>query len=380
MLLAELKYWVWFSNSVGNCRVHANELLESAGGDPAQVYKMSREALRGTGIEEELLNALSNKDLSAAEKEIKIAERFNIRLLSRESKGYPEDLLATRDAPYVLYMRGTSDETGDGFLRIGIVGSRRASDYGLKVAYDLGYGLAKRGVVVVSGLATGIDSEAHRGVVEAGGKTMAVLGCGVNMVYPKDNSQIMVDVMKHGQVISEFPFDTPPFKWNFPQRNRIISGICHGIVVVEAEEVSGTSITAGLALEQGKELFAVPGNINSPTSVGTNRLIKNGATPVTCTGDILEAFEGFELEEEEPEFVQKTKSDPLIPVEPEDEGPMPEQVILEAIRTEALTVDEISAKTGIPLPQVSGIMTVMEISGLADAVPGHKYIKTSKIS
>ena len=310
----------------------------------------------------------------------KIAEKFNIRLLSRESEDYPEDLLAINDAPYVLYMRGTSDETGDGFLRIGIIGSRRASDYGMKVAYGLGYALAKRGVVVVSGLATGIDSEAHRGAVEAGGKTIAILGCGVNLVYPKDNAQIMVDVMKHGQVISEFPFDTPPYKWNFPQRNRIISGISHGIVVVEAEEVSGTAITAGLALEQGKELFAVPGNINSPTSVGTNRLIKNGATPVTCVNDILEMFEGFELNEEEPEFVPEIKvKNSGAEVAGTEEELMPEQIIFEAIRTEALTVDEISAKTGIPLPQLSGIMTCMEISGLVDAVPGHKYIKTSKI-
>lgn len=378
--MAELKYWIWFSNSVGNSRVQANELLETAGGDPAEIYKMNRETLKANGVSAELLNALSNKDLKAAEKEIKIAEKFNIRLLSRESEGYPGDLLATPDAPYVLYMRGTSDETGDGFLRIGIIGSRRASEYGLKVAYDLGYALAKRGVVVVSGLATGIDSEAHRGAVEANGKTMAVLGCGVNLVYPADNSQIMVDVMKHGQVISEFPFDTPPYKWNFPQRNRIISGLCHGIVVVEAEEVSGTSITASHALEQGKELFAVPGSIYSPTSVGTNRLIRNGATPVTCVNDILEVFEGFELTREEPEFIAEVKAEPVVyEVQSDDEEVMPEQVILQAIRTEALTVDEISAKTGIPLPQASGIMTVMEISGLVDAVPGHKYIKTSKI-
>lgn len=378
--MAELKYWIWFSNSVGNSRVHASELLEAAGGDPAEIYKMSRETLKENGADNELLTALSNKDLKAAEKEIKIAEKFNIRLLSRESEGYPEDLLAIPDAPYVLYMRGTSDETGDGFLRIGIIGSRKASDYGLKVAYDLGYALAKRGAVVVSGLATGIDSEAHRGAVEAGGKTMAVLGCGVNLVYPADNSQIMVDVMKHGQVISEFPFDTPPYRWNFPQRNRIISGLCHGLVVVEAEEVSGTSITAGHALDQGKELFAVPGSIYSPTSVGTNRLIRNGATPVTCVNDILEMFEGFELSDEEPEFACEEKKESFaLETEENTDEVMPEQIILEAIRTEALTVDEISEKTGLPLPQVSGIMTVMEISGLADAVPGHKYIKTAKI-
>ena len=343
---------------------------------------MSRSTLEGNGLEEELTVALSNKDLKAAEKEIKIAEKYNIRLLSRESEDYPEVLREIDDAPYVLYMRGTSDETGDGFLRIGMVGSRRASEYGMKVSYDLAYSLAKRGVVIVSGMATGIDAQAHKGAIDAGGKTLAVLGCGVNLVYPKDNSQLMVDIMKNGQVISEFPFDTPPYKWNFPQRNRIISGLCHGLIVVEAEEVSGTSITAGLALEQGKELFAVPGNINSPTSVGTNRLIKNGANPVTCAADVLEMFDGFEFEPEAPEFVSQTENQPSesgLAISAE-EGPMPEQIILEAIRTEALTVDEISVKTGLPLPQISSVMTIMEISGLVDAVPGHKYIKTSKIS
>lgn len=378
--MAELKYWIWFSNSVGNHRVQANELLESVGGDPGEIYKMSRETIKATGVEEELLTALSNKDLRGAEKEIKIAEKFNIRLVSRESEGYPEDFKAIQDSPYVVYMRGTSDETGDETLRVAIIGSRRASDYGLKVAYDLAYSLAKRGVVIVSGMATGIDAQAHQGAVDAGGKTIAVLGCGVNVLYPKDNANLMIDIMKHGQVMSEFPFDTPPYKWNFPQRNRLISGISHGLIVVEAEEVSGTSITAGLALEQGKELFAVPGNINSPTSVGTNRLIKNGATPVTCTADVLEMFEGFQFDEQEPEYIQAENKQSEQEQKLSDDGPMPEQIILEAIRTEALTVDEISARTGLPLPQVSGIMTIMEISGLADAVPGHKYIKTSKIS
>ena len=380
--MAELKYWVWLSNNARNHRNAIVKLLDNVGNNPEEIYKMSREALKEEGIEAELLASLSNKDLSAAEKEIKIAEKFNIRLLSLEDDEYPEALKEINDPPYVLYMRGPSDETGDGFLRIAIIGSRKASAYGLGVAHDLAYSLAKRGVVIVSGMATGIDGAAHMGAVEAGGKTIGVLGCGVNLVYPKDNAQLMVDIMKNGQVISEFPFDTPPYKWNFPQRNRIISGLCHGVVVVEAEEVSGTSITASVALEQGREVFAVPGNINSPTSVGTNRLIKNGAIPVTCAADILEMFEGFEFEAEEPEYETAKAAENLIAeaASEDDEGPMPEKVILDAIRTDALTVDEISVKTGLPLAQVSSIMTIMEISGLADALPGHKYIKTSKIS
>lgn len=378
--MAELKMWVWFAQAVGNYHIRANELLEFAGGDPEAVYKMTVPELKNAGIREpELMQGLSSKDLRAAEKEIRIAEKYNIKLVSKEDEGYPSDLLDIEDAPYVLYMRGTSDDTSSEQLRIAVIGSRKASSYGLSVAHDLSYALAKRGVVIVSGMATGIDGAAHRGAIEAGGKTIGVLGCGVNVVYPKDNNQLMVDIMKNGEVISEFPFDTPPYKWNFPQRNRIISGISHGLIVIEAEEVSGTSITAGLALEQGRELFAVPGNITSPTSVGTNRLIKNGAIPVTCSEDILAQFQDFEFidEAEEPEeIVNSPKPETQAS---DEEGPMPEQIILAAIRTEALTSDEISMKTGLPLPQVNSIMTVMELSGLAEALPGKKYIKTSKI-
>ena len=377
--MADLKYWVWYSISAGTHRAAAARLFEIAGKDPEQIYKMSREQLVKYGVtDEELLRALSSKDLSAAEKEMRIAEKFNIKLLCPEDEEYPADLLNINDNPYVLYIRGTSDETTEDKLRIAIIGSRRASSYGLGVAYDLAYALAKRGVVVVSGMATGIDAQAHKGAIEAGGKTIGVLGCGVNVVYPQDNSQLMVDIMKNGEVMSEFPFDTPPYKWNFPQRNRIISGLCHGVVVVEAEEISGTTITANLALEQGRELFAVPGNINSPASVGTNRLIKEGAVPVTCVNDILGQFPDFDFDEEAP-VEEKQVMENLTENKEETEEIMPEQVILEAIRLEALSADEISEKTGLAVSQVSSIMTIMEISGLVEAMPGRKYIKTSKL-
>ena len=374
--MENIKYWLWFSLAAGKQRVSANKLLENF--SPEEIYKMSESELRREGVSGgELLDALSNKDLRAAEKELAVANKYNIQLVCPEDENYPEDLKNIDDPPYVLYRRGTSDETGDDRLRIAIIGSRRASDYGLKIAYELAFELAKRGVVIISGMATGIDSAAHDGAVDAGGKTIAVLGCGVNVVYPKENSSRMINIMKNGEVMTEFPFDTPPYRWNFPQRNRMISGLAHGVIVVEAEEVSGTTITAKLALEQGKELFAVPGNISSPNSVGTNRLIKNGAYIVTCVNDVLEQFEGFELiNSPEPEYEENTlKKEPQNP----DDEIMPEQIILDAIRVNALTVDEISAKTGLELPQINSVMTLLEISGLADALPGHKYIKTSKI-
>ncbi len=377
--MADLKYWVWYSRAIGNHRVAGNTLLEYAG-DPETIYEMNMSSLRSCGIkEEELLSALSNKDLSATERELKIAAKYNIKIVSMDDEDYPEALHNISDSPYIIYRRGTSNCIEKNRLKVAIVGSRRASEYGLGVAYDLAYNLAKRGVIIVSGMATGIDANAHKGAIDAGGKTIAVLGCGVNVVYPKDNSALMIDIMKHGEVMSEYAFDTQPYKWNFPNRNRIITGICDGVIVVEAEDVSGTSITANLALEQGKELFAVPGNITSPTSVGTNRLIKNGAVPVTCSEDILEQFSNFELEEPEEPAEEERIVPPIITPEADEEAEAPEKLILEAVRTEALTVDEISAKTGININQISGVLTVMEISGLIDAVPGHKYIKTSKL-
>ena len=374
-----IKYWLWFSLAVGNRRISANKLLSDH--TPEEIYNMSESDLRKAGVSDgEFLNALLIKDLRAAEKEIAAADKYNITLVCPDSENYPQDLKDIDDSPYVIYRRGTYDATGDDKLRIGIIGSRRASSYGLTVAHDLAYELAKRGVVIVSGMATGIDSSAHDGAVEAGGKTIAVLGCGVNVVYPKENASRMVNIMQHGEVMSEFAFDTPPYKWNFPQRNRIISGLSHGIIVVEAEEVSGTSITAKLALEQGKELFAVPGNITSPNSVGTNRLIKNGAYIVTSVNDILEQFDFLTYTEDDSD---KPDSQPEALSASQDivsdDEVMPEQIIMEAVRTEALSLDEISAHTGLPLPKVSSVMTLLEISGLVEALPGQKYIKTSKI-
>ncbi|MBE7060704.1 MAG: DNA-protecting protein DprA [Ruminococcaceae bacterium] len=376
--MENILYWLWFSFAAGKQRVSANRLLENF--SPEQIYKMSKEELRRAGAEEgELLDALSNKDLKPSETELAIANKYNIQLVCPDDEKYPEDLRNIDDSPYVIYRRGTSDETGDDRLRIAIVGSRRASEYGLKIAYELAFELAKRGIVIVSGMATGIDSAAHDGAVDAGGKTIAVLGCGVNLVYPKENSTRMVNIMKNGEVMSEFPFDTPPYRWNFPQRNRMISGLAHGVIVVEAEEISGTAITAKLALEQGKELFAVPGNINSPNSVGTNRLIKNGAYMVTCVDDVLEQFDGFEFENNNtPEYEENIKTAYTEPQESGDEV-MAEKIILDTIRVDALTTEEISAKTGLDLPQVNSVVTLLEISGLADALPGHKYIKTSKL-
>ena len=361
--MENILYWLWFSFAAGKQRVSANRLLENF--SPEQIYKMSKEELRRAGAEEgELLDALSNKDLKPSETELAIANKYNIQLVCPDDEKYPEDLRNIDDSPYVIYRRGTSDETGDDRLRIAIVGSRRASEYGLKIAYELAFELAKRGIVIVSGMATGIDSAAHDGAVDAGGKTIAVLGCGVNLVYPKENSTRMVNIMKNGEVMSEFPFDTPPYKWNFPQRNRMISGLAHGVIVVEAEEISGTAITAKLALEQGN---------------GTNRLIKNGAYMVTCVDDVLEQFDGFEFENNDtPEYEENIKTAYTEPQESGDEV-MAEKIILDTIRVDALTTEEISAKTGLDLPQVNSVVTLLEISGLADALPGHKYIKTSKL-
>lgn len=217
-------------------------------------------------------------------REMSRSEKQGIKIITMLDEGYPALLKQIYDPPLVLYVMG--DLQFD--TAVGIVGSRRASFYGLSSAQRLAAGLAASGITVISGLARGVDTAAHRGALGSKGNTIAVLGSGLNNIYPPENEELAYSIAGSGAVISEFPLDTGPFPHNFPRRNRIISGLSMGIVVVEAAENSGALITADFALEQGREVFALPGEANSSTSYGTNNLIKQGAKLVTDVEDILE--------------------------------------------------------------------------------------------
>lgn len=276
--------------------------------------------------------------------------------------GYPEQLMNIYDPPPVLFVRGDNDTLA--LTSVALVGSRRATPYGLTVAERLGNSLAQAGISVTSGLARGIDTAAHHGALKGGGTTVAVLGCGVDVIYPKENGKLLNKIIDQGAVISEFPPGTPPNAWHFPVRNRVISGMSKIIVVVEGAEKSGALITAHVALEQGREVMAVPGNITNSLSRGPNGLIKQGAAPVLDVDDILEELgEGFIFSPQlnnSSDGVKLTTS---------------EQKIDQIIDYEPVSLDTIVQKTGLPVGEVMSALMYLEVKGVIRQFPGKLFAK-----
>lgn len=298
--LEQEKYWVWFSliPKLGSKR--KQKLLEKYK-DPKEIYKLKKEELmKIDGIGEELAkNIINSKNEKLIEYHIKYMQENNIDIIHINESNYPQNLKQIYDPPISLYIKGNKEILNG--KNIGIVGCRECTDYGKKSAKYFAYNLSKQNINIVSGLAKGVDSYAHLGSLSTireklteknsnkdCGKTIAVVGNGLDSIYPKENIKIAKEIINSGgAIISEYPCGTKPDKMNFPARNRIISGISEGIVVVEAKEKSGTLITVDFALEQGRDVFVVPGNINSINSIGTNDLIKQGAKIVTTYEDIL---------------------------------------------------------------------------------------------
>ena len=293
------------------------------------------------GVREEKIEL--SEELKRAEQEIKKAEKLEVRIVPFTSKNYPEKLLKISQPPVVLYVKGELKEEP----AVAIVGSRRCSSYGRSVAFRLGKFLSENGITVISGLALGIDSAAHRGALSGGGKTVAVLGSSVDMVYPFENKPLAERIVdRDGAVISEFPLETKARKEFFPRRNRIVSGLSDCVVVVEAAEKSGTFITVNYALEQGKEVLAVPGSIDSPFSRGTNRLIKEGAPPLTDFSDIFEIVPQLKKAKENKEVPEELAG------------------IYSLLLEKPLTADQISQLTGKSPQEISIILTKLELKKL----------------
>ena len=258
-------------------------------GSPQAAYMASLTELESCGVPARVAQAIfAQSELKEAEREIKEIGKAECELIAFDSEDYPPLLKQIPDAPLLLYVRGDVKVLSQ--HAVAIVGSRRPTAYGSSVAHRLAHDLAQRQLVVASGLARGVDSAAHRGALEGKGKTVAVLGSGIDVIYPRENKRLAEEIAKSGAVISEFPLGTGPTPENFPIRNRIISGLSLGVVVVEAAEYSGSLITARLALEQNREVFAVPGNITSAQSFGPNHLIKQGAKLVDQWMDVIEEF------------------------------------------------------------------------------------------
>lgn len=364
-MVSDPKFWLGFSlvPTIGPKRITD---LRSAFGNLAVAWNATERQLQEAGLEEQPLNNLlrvrQKIDLAAEMEKISKAGAW---LVTLDDERYPAALKTISDAPPVLYVRGTLLPTDQ--FALGIVGTRKATRYGLDVTYDLSKQLARQGIAVVSGLAHGIDSAAHRGSLDGGHRTLAVLGCGIENIYPHTNRELAQRIMRNGAIISEFPIGTPPEGRNFPRRNRIISGLSLGVLIVEAPESSGAIITANTAAEQGREVFAIPGNIYSPASKGTNRLIQEGAKLVTGVEDILEELNiSFERVE------TRKRTEQIVPADPT------EALLLKHLSFDPLHVDDLVRLCGLPTSTVSSTLTILELKGLAQMVGNMQYSLTHK--
>ncbi len=285
----ETIYWIWLAERLGAANKHAQELLNRFG-SVFEIYRADEEQLTGFDRDgNEKFGVLTDKRLDDAERILHVCDKQNIEIIPMNDERYPSRLRQIQDPPIVLYARGLMPQF-DRLLCIGVVGTRKMSEYGCHSAYKISYGLASAGVITVSGMALGVDSISACAALAAGGHTVAVLGSGVDRPYPQRHRLLYEELIRRGTVLSEYSPGSAPTRYTFPQRNRIISGLCQGTFIVEGDFDSGAMITARDALVQGRELFALPGNVGSPNSNGTNALIRDGAHPVLRAEDILNEF------------------------------------------------------------------------------------------
>ncbi len=339
------------------------------------------------GLSSEDIKNLLNKSQSRAQKIMSACQAMQATIVTYTDESYPAMLRKIFDPPYVLYAKGNLNISKDA-LAIAMVGARRPSEYGKKVAYDLSYQLAKRGALIVSGMARGLDSVAAKAALKAGRETVAVLGCGIDVVYPPENAALEDAICQHGLVLTEYPPGTPPLGSHFPKRNRIISGLSHGVVVVEASKTSGSLITADMALSQDRDVFAVPGSIYSGLSAGTNRLIAQGAKLVQSSEDILEEYinympqvlkkETADKSENEAEIKKQTSAEALVQSYRIDDARFrdlsPDQKnIIAALIAGMTSCEELAQHTKLPIAKLLSALTVLEIQGFIKSLPGKNY-------
>ena len=385
-----LKYWVWLSELKG-LRNQTRLALLRRFGDPESIfYADADELLLTDGVERSQLKLLENHDLAPADRILADCQRLDIRLLTLSDAAYPGRLKNIYDPPALLYYKGKLPLLDD-LLCVAVVGTRDCTPYGVACAEKLGFGLASGGAAVVSGLAKGIDAAAIRGALRAGGVTVGVVGNGLDVYYPHESRYLYEDVASAGILLSEYPPGTEPASGHFPVRNRIISGLSLAALVVEAPEKSGALITAATALEQGRDVFAVPGPIDAPASVGCNCLIRDGAGLVSDASDILREYEGrfvLNLKEsrEQPETLgyQARMAPEPKPVAPtlslrhSDAELTDDQIaVLKALSdTEPMQVDDLTELVEIPTRRVLSALTVLEIDQYVAQHPGKRYTRT----
>lgn len=410
-----LIHWIWLAT-----RTHLSDRVKADlvqhFHDAEDIYYADAEGYSiAEGISQEGLLSLTDKNLTQARKILDICDEKDIRILTYRDAAYPNRLRNIVDPPVVLYYKGHLPDF-DSLPLISIVGTRKATPYGLTTAKRMGYQIAACGGVVVSGMAYGIDGMAMQGALTAGAPVIGVLGCGADVVYPLSNRSLFADVERHGCLLSEFAPGTEPFKWNFPKRNRIISGLSCGVLVIEAPEISGALITARQAAEQGRDVFAVPGNIDMPTCAGSNALLRDGAIMASSGWDVV-----GEYKDQFPEKIQNRckpgqqvaypdevirasqdaeKTLPKVAQRPKLFGNKPdkkkkeidnsvhshyidaetkhpaltadEQTVLSLVELGKTLVDDIMAGTDLPAGAVLAALTMLEVKGLIQRLPGKR--------
>ena len=416
-----LLHWIWLAHRPGLSDRGRAALLQRFQ-DPEDIFYADRktlaevEGLSGTGLE-----ALGDKSLDEAQSILKICRDKKLGILTFQDAAYPRRLRNISDPPVVLYYKGQILDL-ESCPAIAVVGTRKASAYGLTTAKRMGYQIARCGGIVVSGMAYGIDGMATAGALTAGSPAVGVLGCGVDVVYPMSNRSLFRDMEEYGWLVSEFPPGYPPSRWTFPKRNRIISGMCNGVLVIEAPEKSGSLITARQAAEQGRDVFAVPGNIDLPSFQGSNQLLRDGAIMVSSGWDVVSEYEGLypnsvrkelgqcrqtacpeevqfaadsekqyekvaqdiqkpkqirnlkkKLDKIDKKDIDNTASRPYSVVDT-DSIPLSdeEKSVIQILEQGERLVDDVIAQTGLPAGKLLSLLTMLELKGVVRRLPGKR--------
>ena len=357
--MSDVRYWVGFNLIPGIGRAKFS-LIEDYFGDMESAWQAGPDELASAGLDKRAVQAIvACRPKVSLDAEMEKLERYRVRVLTWNDDAYPPRLKEIYDNPPVLYIRGSLAPEDEWSIAVG--GTRRATIYGRQVCEQIAGDLARNGITIISGLAKGVDSVAHRAALDAGGRTIAVFGCGLDAVYPSENVSLAREVMQKGALVSEFPLGTKPKGENFPRRNRIMSGMSLGVLVIEAGEGSGALLTAGLALEQNREVFAVPGSILSPASRGANRLIQEGAKLVRDHGDVIEELNLTMV-------AQQVGVREVVPATDT------ESLIMGKLSQEPVHIDDLCRSSGLPISTVSSTLAVMELKGMVRQVGGMSYI------
>ncbi len=392
--MTDLKYWLWLTLTLHQQSRKVTALLEKFD-TPLDIYSAKEADFRGIeNLTSRDIKALCNKSLKYTQKVMDDCRKNAIRIMTFDSPYYPKKLANIFDPPYVLYVKSAERIDLNNELTIAMIGTREMTKYGRVAAIGLANDLASAGVTIVSGMARGIDGASLSGALRAGGKTIAVLGCGADIAYPPEHDEMMEQIAQTGMVITEYPPGSPPLPQHFPVRNRIISGLCSGTVVVESPASGGSLITASLALEQGRDVFAVPGNINSPYSDGANELIRNGAHLISSALDIISEYRDeyinifkkavnteheravFDFREDSSEQTTVSEPEPARPVLSNEmfcSLPDNEKQIVDALGVVPMHADILLDKTKLSAQELNAALTMLEMKGIVRQHAGRHF-------